>query len=334
LPQLNITRLNFHDPDLPNSSEGMIADATISVQNDFPLNLILPSLDFDIRADNCLPSEPKIVLANATVESVHIYPKQDIVVNATGFVHQPSDSLTKTCPGSGKSPLDTLLGGYIRGHQVMLYISGAEKQPENAPKWISDLLHGFTLPVPFTGHAFGNVIKNFTLDGVKFDLPDPLADPDDPESNPQVSATIKAVITLPEEMNFQVAVQRVRAIADIYYKGSKLGDLNLRKWQPATSTRLNNTEGEPQLLLVESDVDKAPLNITNQDTFAEVVQALLFGGKPIMLEVKADVDVELDTALGILTVQEIPAEGKVPVKSGFFYTTSVSSSRKLIRSFA
>src|SRR5258708_3960223 len=199
----------------------MVADATIKIQNNFPLNLALPSLDFDIKVDNCQPSQPKITLANATVESFHIYPKQDITVNATGYVHQPSDKLTERCPSSGKSPLDTLLGGYIRGHEVMLYIRGANEQSHNVPKWMSDLVSGISLPVPVTGHAFGNVIKNFTLAGIKFDLPDPMAEPDTPESNPQVSATITAVITLPEEMNFQVDVQRIRATADIFYKKSK-----------------------------------------------------------------------------------------------------------------
>jgi hypothetical protein len=295
----------------------MVADATIKIQNDFPLNLALPSLDFDIKVDNCLPAEPKIMLANATVQSLRIHPKEDIIVNATGYVNQPSDSLTGLCPGSGKSPLDTLLGGYIKGHQVMLYVSGAKEQPPNVPKWMSDLLSGFKLPVPFTGHAFGNVIKNFTLADIKFDLPDPLADPDTPESNPQVSATIVAVINLPEEMNFKLDVDRVRATADIFYKKAKLGELNLRKWQPATSKRLISGEGEQQLLLVESEVNKAPLNITDEDAFADVVQQLLFGTKPVILQVKANVDVELNTALGTLTVQEIPAEGNVPVKSGF-----------------
>jgi hypothetical protein len=295
----------------------MIADATIKIENDFPLNLVLPSLNFDIKVDNCQSAQPKILLANSTVGSVHIYPKEDIVVNATGYVHQPSESLTKTCPGSGKSPLDTLLGGYIRGHQVMLYIAGAEQQSEDAPKWMSDLISGLSLPVPFTGHAFGNVIRNFTLANIEFDLPDPLADPDDPDSNPQMSGTITAVITLPEEMNFQLDVQRVRATADIFYKKRKLGELNLRKWQPATSKHLNNTEGEQPLLLVESEVKKAPLDITDEDVFTDVVQQLLFGEKPVILQIKADIDVELDTALGVLTVQQIPAEGKVPVKRGF-----------------
>jgi hypothetical protein len=317
LPQLNITRLNFHDPDLPSSSKGMVADATIKIQNDFPLNLALPSLDFDIKVDNCLPAEPKILLANATVQSLRIHPKKDIIVNATGYVHQPSDSLTELCPGSGKSPLDTLLGGYIRGHQVMLYIGGAKEQSPDVPKWMSDLISGIKLPVPFTGHALGNVIKNFTLADIKFDLPDPMAEPGTPESNPQVSATITAVLTLPEEMNFQLDVDRVRAKTDIFYKKAKLGELDLRKWQPATSKRLSSGAGEQQLLLVESDINKAPLNITDEDAFTDVIQQLLFGKKPVILGVKANVDVELNTALGILTVQDIPAEGKVPVKRGF-----------------
>lgn len=303
---------------MPKLNKGMVADATIEIENQFPLNLVLPALDFAIRVDDCQPDQPKIVLANATVRSTHIYPKQAITVNATGYVFQPSDSLTEKCPGSGKSPLDTLLGGYIRGHQVTLYISGAKEQSHDAPKWMAELLSGFTLPVPFTGHAFGNVIKNFTLAETKFDLPDPWAEPDTPESKPQISATIQAVIILPEEMNFKLDVDQVRAIADVFYKKKKMGELNLRKWQPATSTRLNSTEDVRPLLLIESAIDKAPLDITDQDVFTDVVQQILFGSKPVLLKVQANVDVQMETALGILTVQDIPAEGEVPVDSGFF----------------
>jgi len=214
----------------------MIADATIVVKNDFPLNLVLPSLNFDIKVDNCLPFEPKIVLANATVQSTHIFPKKDITVNATGSVYQPSDTLTSLCPGTGKSPLDTLLGGYIRGHQVTLYIGGSQYQVPNTPQWLTDILSGLTLPVPITGHSFENVIKNFTLSGIKFDLPDPFADPDSPESNPMISGTIETYITLPSEMNFKVGVQSIRSKANVFYKKKKLGEFDIEKWQPATST--------------------------------------------------------------------------------------------------
>jgi hypothetical protein len=248
----------------------MLADATIVIKNDFPLNLILPSLNFDIKVDGCQEFQPKITLANATVQSTHIFPKEDITVNSTGYIYQPSESLTSQCPGTGKSPLDTLLGGYIRGHEVTLYIGGSPDQSPQTPQWLTDILAGFTLPVPITGHSFENVIKNFTLADIKFDLPDPYADPDSPESNPMISGNIETFITLPEEMNFKVDVQRIRATADVLYKKKKLGELDLQKWQPASSKQINDTDSTP-LLFITSDIEKAPLNITDQDVFSYVI---------------------------------------------------------------
>jgi hypothetical protein len=315
LPKFNVTKLNFKEGTLPGGTKGMTSKASIVVQNDFPLDFTVPPLNFEVLVENCLPSEPKIMFADATVGSVQIHAKTDVKVDALGFIRTPSESLTNACPHSGKSPLDALLGGYMRGHQITIYIKGSEVQSPTTPAWMTNLLTSVTVPVPITGHAFGNVIKNFTFADVHFTLPGQGSDPGAPDSDPKVSATITAVITLPDEMNFSVDVQRVRATSDVFYQKRKMGELNIREWQPAKSTPLTEEDGKP-LLLVESDIKDAPLTITDDDVFADVLQTLLFRRK-VMLNVKAKVDVEIDTALGVLTVQEIPAEGDVPVKRGF-----------------
>ena len=176
------------------------------------------------------------------------------------------------------------------------------------------MMSDITVPVPFPGHTFGHLIRNFSLAGVHFGLPDPFAEPDSPEAQPKISGRVKALVALPEEMNFNISVGRVRADADVYYHGSKMGVLDLKQWQKANSTRVNSSgKGGPELL-VESEIKDAPLTITDDDVFTEVLQELLFGRKTVLLSIKADVDVELETALGALAVRKIPAEGSVPVK--------------------
>ena len=146
-------------------------------------------------------------------------------------------------------------------------------------------------------------------------MPDPFAEPDSPESNPRISANIKALVALPEEMNFNISVGRVRADADVFYHGSKLGYLDLNKWQKANSSRIDSdNKDEGPLLAVQSAIEKAPLIVTDDDVFTDVLNALLFGGKGVELGIKAEVDVEMETALGQLAVRKIPAEGSVPVK--------------------
>lgn len=317
MPTFNITKLLVKEGDLPDMTKGMIADATVTIDNDFPVELRIPPLNFDLLVGNCLPNEPKIDIASASVQNIHVIPKTQVKVNATGFIRELPDDLTNACPTSGRSPLDTLLGGYIGGHEITVFVKGSDQQAPATPNWMSDIISKVTVPVPVPGHTFGDVIRNFTLANVDFSLPDPYASPDSPESNPLISAVIEAFITLPQEINFEVDVQRVRADADVFYKGKKLGELDLNKWRPATSKPAGVDESGRPLLRIESEMKKVPLKITDDDLFTRVIESLLFGGKDVLLEVKALVDVEIDTTLGVLTVREIPAKGQVPVKRGF-----------------
>ena len=47
---------------------------------------------------------------------------------------------------------------------------------------------------------------------------------------------------------------------------------------------------------------------------ADVVSELLMGRKGVIMDIKADVDVEVETALGEFKIRRIPASGRVPVK--------------------
>jgi hypothetical protein len=314
MPKFNITKLNVHES---NSTKGMDADVSIRIENNYPIDLTVPPLAFDLLVNNCLPSEPYIMVAEANVQNLTIHPRQDVRVNVTGNVQKLPDALTGTCPGSTKSPLDALLGGYMHGEETIIYVRGAETPNSKTPKWMSELFSSVTVPVPFPGRSFDNLIRNFSLADVHFKLPEPFAEPDTPEAQPKISAMIKVTIDLPEEINFPIDVDGVRADADVFYKGKKMGRLDLHKWQHANSTRVAGHGKEKPILLVESAIKNAPLEITDDDAFTDVVQALLFGGKSVLLTIKAKVDIKLETPLGNLTVRQIPAGGVVPIKRQF-----------------
>ncbi|KAI9680589.1 MAG: hypothetical protein M1817_004029 [Caeruleum heppii] len=313
-PKYEITRLSIHEVFMPNGQKGMAVDAALSLINEYPVKLTIPPLGFDILVPNCLPSDPYIPLAEARTGLVDIEPRIDVDVNVTGVVQEIPDTLTAACPDSSSSPLDLLLGDYLHGQDTTVYVRGAQSPPPDTPAWISDLISSITVPLPFPGHTFDNAIKNFSLADVHFSLPDPVADPGTPEAQPKISATVKALVALPKEMNFPVNVSRVRADADVYYHKKKLGKLDLHRWQEANSTRLNATAGESDTLLVESLVSNAPLNITDDDVFTEVIQALLFGQRSVQLHIDAAVDVDVGTALGAFVIKQIPAQGQIAVK--------------------
>ena len=286
----------------------------LDIENPYPLDVQIPPLGFAIGVDNCLPSDPHIMLADATARAMHVRPREDIILNVTGFVQQLPEAFLNACPGKIDSPFDTLLGKYIHGHEATLYVSGSDSPSNDTPQWISDLAYGVTVPVSFPGRSLGNLMKNFTMTDVHFTLPDFFADPDSPEAQPRISALIEALIDLPDEMNFHVDVHRIRSTADVYYHKKKLGVLDISRWHEANSTEVKEPGQTHPDLEVTSRIEKAPLRITDSKVFNEVVKALLAGRNSIDLSVKASVDVEMETPLGALAVREIPAEGKVPVK--------------------
>jgi len=65
---------------------------------------------------------------------------------------------------------------------------------------------------------------------------------------------------------------------------------------------------------VESDIRDAPIEIQDDDLFTEVVQALIFGGNSVLMDLKAAVSVGVETPMGKLAIRDIPAQGVVPVK--------------------
>ena len=254
------------------------------------------------------------MLADARTQSLRVHPKEDVLVNATGFVNRLPEAFLAACPGQLDSPFDNLLGDYIHGREATLYVSGSRSPPKSTPQWISDLAYGVTVPVSFTGRPFGNLIKNFSMTDVRFSLPDFFAEPDTPDAQPKISAQIKALIGLPDEMNFHVDVNKIRSTADVFYHKKKLGVLDLSRWHNANSTEVRSPSEDHPDLVITSHIEKAPLQITDEDVFQDLVNALLTGRNTINLEVKAAVDVQMITPLGPLAVRQIPAKGNVPVK--------------------
>lgn len=314
MPKYNISGFNFREMKTPEGQGGIAAEVSLQVANKYPFDFVVPPLGFAILVPACSHDDPHIMLADATTGSVHIKPKEDLALNVTGYVRRLPQDLTKACPGSGQSPLDTILGEYMHGEATTIYVRGSDAPSIHTPKWITNLISGITVPVPFTGHSFGRLLRRFTLRDVRFSLPEPDAEPDTPEAQPKISATIKALVALPKEMNFPIDVQKVRASADVFYQQKKMGYLQLQQWRNATSTPTKLFPGGLPGLEVESALYRAPLTVTDEDVFTDVIQEIVFNKHSVNLTVNAKVDVELHTALGTFIVRNIPGEGVVPVK--------------------
>lgn len=313
-PKVDIEKFNIYEAKLPNSEKGMAVDVSLTIANNYPVSLTIPPLAFNVLVPGCIPGGPNIAVANATTNEIRITSRHDVDVSVDGLIRQLPDQLIAVCPESQTSPLDALLGDYIRGLDATIFVRGAGIPLPGTPRWITDLVESITVALPFPGRTLDGLIREFSLANVELNLPDPFADPNSPEAQPQISATVKALINLPKEMNFPIEVNRVRANADVFYHKQKLGFLDLNRWQRANSTRIAAHGKKQAGIAVESVVKKAPLTITDDDVFADVVQELIFGENDVVLGVKADVDVETQTAVGKFIIRGIPAEGIVPIK--------------------
>ncbi|EFX06489.1 pre-rRNA processing protein [Grosmannia clavigera kw1407] len=311
IPQYSIDRVIFEEVDTPdNSSKAMGAEVLISAFNEFPVQLNIPSLGFEILVPDCNPLDPYILVADAVTEPVEVRPRSLVVVEVNGTVQELPESLTARCPDSTSSPLDLLLKHYMSGDEATVFVRGKSQHLDGTPDWISDILSSVTVPVPFPGRSFDNIIRNFSLTDVHFSLPDPMADPDDPDSNPTVSGTILAVAGLPSEMNFAINVTKVRADADVIYHNKKLGELHLSKWQAANSTMTKATADHEAMLTIQSHIKKAPLIVTDGDVLTEIIQKLFFDGAEVNLDINALVDIpipignpdELDLQVGSIRI--------------------------------
>ncbi|KAL8905898.1 MAG: hypothetical protein Q9171_006497 [Xanthocarpia ochracea] len=313
MPKYKIGHLGFSDVER-DGEKGLAANVSLRLTNNYPVDFNIPSFRFDILVPGCSADEEFLTLGEATTAEAQVKPKTAVNVAVSGFVRELPEALITACPDTQTSPIDRLLGSYIEGKETLVYVRGSRNPSPDTPTWITDFMKDVVVPVHFPGHEFKDLIRNFTLADVHFGLPDPFASPNSSKSKPRLSAVVKALIGLPEEIKFPIDVAQVRADADVYYKKKKLGKLDLSQWQHANSTRTAIPHTKEEGLLVQSIVKDAPLNITDDDVFADVVQALVFGGNPVVLGVQAKVDVETETVLGKFVVRGIPATGKVYVK--------------------
>ena len=307
--------MNFHEvPVSTNGRRGMAADVSISALNDYPIGITIPPLGFDILVTNCDQSdEPYIRLADATTGEVNVKPYSDVTVDVGGIVRELPRTLMKTCPGSTSSPLDLLLGDYLAGNDTTVYVRGSNAPDGDTPDWITRIISSITVPIPFPGHTFDKVIKDFQLKNTKFSLPSPFADEGSDEANPRISGDIFVLAGMPKEMNFGLNISRINATADVFYKHSLLGVLNLREWQQAHSKRIEPHDGEAATIEITSHIEKAPLVIKDQEVFEDVIAAYYLGDQ-IELDVKALLDIEVSTVLGKFVIKQMPAKATVPLK--------------------
>lgn len=318
MPNFRVDGLKFGEVNLP-GQQALTANASVKIENPFPLDFEISSLSFTVLLPGC-GAHDLVVIATAETSHLLVKPKADIDLDISAVIRNLPDDFIATCPQSHTSPIDNFLGGYLHGNYSTVYIRGSDASGSDAPEWLLRFLRSVTIPLPFPGHKFDNVVKSFNLSDVKFRLPDPDSKPGSPESSPRLSASVGALVRLPDEIHFPIDVKRLRSLADVSYEGEKFGTLNLQKWMLATSS----LSGDGKYLQVNAAVDDAPLDVTNYDVFGKVVRKMMFEGQPVQLDIKGKAGTDIKTSLGeflvsgipiagVLTLDAFPAPGSLPL---------------------
>lgn len=306
--------MNFHEiPISTGGRRGMAADVSVSLFNKYPVGLTIPPLGFDILVPNCHQDEPYIRLADATTGEIVIQPYSEVAVSVGGIVRELPKPLMAACPGTDSSPLDLLLKDYLAGNNTTVFVRGSSAPDGSTPDWVTRIISSVTVPVPFPGRTFDQLIKIFKLKNTHISLPSPFADEGSDEANPRISGDIYVLAGMPKEMNFGINISGIRASADVYYRHKLLGVLDVKSWQAAASRRIDPDDGSAASIEIESHIEKAPLVITDQEVFEDVIAAYYLGDG-VNLQVKALLDIKVSTVLGDFVIKRMPAVATVPIK--------------------
>lgn len=305
MPNFRVNGLDFGEVTLP-EYQVLTVNASIKIQNPFPLNFEVSPLSFTVLLPGC-ETDDLVVVATARTSRLVVKPATNIDLDISAFIRNLPDTFITTCPKSHTSPMDNFLASYLRGSNSMVYVRGSDSSISDAPEWLLEFLRSVTIPVPFPGHKLDTVIESFNLSNVQFRLPEPDSKPRSPESAPRLSASVRAVVRLPEEINFPIDVQRLRSIANVSYQGKTFGTLSLHKWMPATSSEVDGRKE----LQVDTVVNDAPLDVTDYNVFEEVVGKFVLGGQPIPLDINGNVDIDIKTNVGEFVISRIPAAGTI-----------------------
>ncbi|RCI17369.1 hypothetical protein L249_2403 [Ophiocordyceps polyrhachis-furcata BCC 54312] len=313
MPEYNISNLVVYEAPVGSDGKmGVAANVSLSLYNEYLISLDVPPLGLEVLVPNCNASESNIKVASVVADTIHVRPESDVEVDAHGSISKIPESLTRTCPDTKLSPLDSLVGRFLHGEKAQVFVHGKVPADSDLPDWAGSMLESFVVPLHLGGQSFDSLLRNFSFSDVHFKLPSPFADPDDASSKPRVSGTVQVLAALPAKLDVDVGIDSIRADGDLFYGGRKFGQLRLNKWQKANST--TDYEDGQQTITIVSQVVDAPVDIIDGPVFGEIMQKLLFGDGDIVLDVKAAVDIRVATVLGKLALRKIPAEGKIPIK--------------------
>ncbi|CAN6601909.1 hypothetical protein TRVA0_002S00364 [Trichomonascus vanleenenianus] len=288
----------------------IVVTTEVAAQYNFPVDAEVPEISWLISIPAC-DADDRIVVAQAETSAIHLVPFAVSNVSVTSVVDGLPEELKRPCHEYGeRSPLDEFVQNYLDGEDNTVAISGAPEQSDRVPAWLGSILQGIEFKVPLGGNqGGGDLIRDLEFGDFRLELE--MA----PLRMPRVSAAVRVTIAPPEsihiDQSIDIKVLKARGLADLYSQGEKFAQLNIQEWVPCETFKHGD------LYKVQFELDKIPVNVTNESVFSRVMREIVFqGSSAVRVESLTDAVVSVPKPIGSFVLTEIPASGDTNLRNG------------------
>ncbi|ODV86854.1 hypothetical protein CANARDRAFT_27232 [[Candida] arabinofermentans NRRL YB-2248] len=273
----------------------------------------IPELDWNLRVDDCneLPSIKLASLKSSNfeiVESVDDVSFKGLNISVSIGIANVGDDLTKRCNPEDElditTPMSMFVDNLVNNNIAHVVIAGNEVS--NYPETLSELFQKVQLPINLpvnTTSLTSKFVHNVTVENLTFEMKD--------GSTPVINGDLKIFIKLGTNANIDVdelSVDKIGGGADLLYQGSKFSNLTLVDWNPATTTKLVDSNDDQVYLYVESPMKDILLDITDMVLFQKIVQDVFSSGG-VLVDIDALVNLMITCPFGEFEIDDIEVDG-------------------------
>lgn len=307
IPAFNLTDVSVQDA----PKAGLVGSARMTFDFQSPIDAAVPSVAMQVSIEGCDGVLlPLITARNLPIQLDSSVPTVEVIGSGQCQVI-PAAAFEKCGAHAGaQSPIDTVVQGYLAGNKTRVFVGGAAAVGKSS--WIQDILKDISIPIDIPGGQVDQLARDIELSDVKLNLPSFFGG----GGKPKISGKIQGIIDIPRQVEVSLEVDGVHVLADLLYKRRRFATIETPGWAPAISKFPSKEE-----LLVQVILQDAPVTITNQDVFSDVVSALLGGS--ILVDVVGNGDVKVNTSLGALEAHSLPIEAKDVTIGGFGFLSQV-----------
>ncbi|KAG5518280.1 hypothetical protein PMAC_003076 [Pneumocystis sp. 'macacae'] len=314
LPQVNLYKMfnvDFVKVKDYSTVDGLEAKVQLSSKTIFSVSAPLSYLTWYALVPSC-DQVKYIKIAEIISHLYYVESVNRLKVILISHILPFDNEFLESCYGSGISPLNRLVSGYLSGRHLDIYIEGHVSKfftEAPVPLWLSYILKYMKILVPVPGFFKFNFLRTIKINKLSlvyhrkdfvfntfFHFPEFVCD-----------ITIK--MELPSAFDFHINITHIRVNLDCLDNGTAFVGLIQNDWAPSISTKLSS------VLLVKTKIYHRYFRILDMIKFNEFLKKnIMKKSKNFTVYIKGNVSVKMDSHLGSFYLQEIPISENVSIE--------------------